>query len=387
MAAKIEGSCGEKFRRVRETFAANFENGGEIGAAIAVTIDGAPIVDLWSGHADAARTRPWTRDTLVNIYSSTKGLTAMCAHRLVDQGKLDLDAPVARYWPEFAQAGKDKLPVRFLLSHQAGLPAVRKQLAPETFYDWNAMCAALAEQEPWWEPGTRHGYHAITYGWLVGEVIRRVSGKTMGAYFRDEIARPLGLDAHVGLDAKEDARVAEIVPAPPPPPGVPNPFAEMLENPESMIARAITNPPVVVVDPKVVNSRAFRAVELPSANGHATARSLARVYGALARGGEIDGYRVLSPSSIVRGYTEQAFGFDEVLRQPSRIGLGFMLSHAGARLGPNVHPFGHPGAGGSLGFADPDAKIGFGYAMNQMGSDMVLDPRTSRLIDAVYASL
>ncbi|MFZ1890179.1 MAG: serine hydrolase domain-containing protein [Candidatus Binataceae bacterium] len=387
MAPKIEGTCGEKFRRVRETFAANFEGGGEIGAAIAVTLDGVPIVDLWGGHADAARTRPWTRDTLVNIYSSTKGLTAMCAHRLVDQGKLDLDAPVARYWPEFAQAGKDKLPVRFLLSHQAGLPAVRKQLAPGTFYDWNAMCAALAEQEPWWEPGTRHGYHAITYGWLVGEVIRRVSGKTMGAYFRDEIARPLDLDAHVGLDAKEDARVAEIVAAPPPPSGAPNPLSAMLQNPESLIARAITNPPVVVVDPKVVNSRAFRAMELPSANGHATARALARVYGALACGGDIKGHRVLSTASIERAYTEQAFGFDEVLQQTTRIGLGFMLSHAAARLGPNPHAFGHPGAGGSLGFADPEAKIGFGYAMNQMGSDTVMDPRTFRLIDAVYASL
>jgi len=387
MAAKIEGSCAEKFRRVRAVFAENFESGGEIGAAVAVTLDGAPLVDLWGGHADQARTRPWTRDTLVNIYSSTKGLTAICAHRLVDQGKLDLDAPVARYWPEFAQAGKEKLPVRFLLSHRAGLPAVSKQLAPETFYDWNAMCAALAEQKPWWEPGTRHGYHAITYGWLVGEVIRRAGGKTMGAYFRDEIAAPLGLDAHVGLDAKHDSRVAEIVPPPPPAPGAPNQLAEMLKNPESMIARAITNPPVVVVDPKVVNSRAFRAMELPSANGHATARSLARVYGALSRGGEIDGHRVLTAASIVRGYTEQAFGIDEVMLQPSRIGLGFMLSHPGARLGPNAHPFGHPGAGGSLGFADPEAKIGFGYAMNQMGQDMVLDPRASRLIDAVYASL
>ncbi|MHB8381257.1 MAG: serine hydrolase domain-containing protein [Candidatus Binataceae bacterium] len=385
--AKIEGTCGEKFHRVRESFAANFEDAGEIGAAIAVTLDGAPVIDLWGGHADAARTRPWTRDTLVNVYSTTKGLTAICAHRLVDQGKLDLDAPVAKYWPEFAQAGKDKLPVRFLLSHQAGLPAVSKPLAPETFYDWTAMCAALAEQKPWWEPGTRHGYHAITYGWLVGEVIRRASGKTMGAYFRDEIAAPLGLDAHVGLDAREDARVAEIVPSPPPAPGTPNPLSEMLKNPESMIARAIANPPVVVLDPKVVNSRAFRAMELPSANGHATARSLARVYGALARGGELDGYRVLRPASIARAYTEQAFGFDEVLQLPSRMGLGFMLSHEGARLGPNPHSFGHPGAGGSLGFADPDAKLGFGYAMNRMGSDAVMDPRTFRLIDAVYASL
>ena len=175
-------------------------------------IDGKLVVDLWGGHSDKARTKPWTRDTLVNIYSTTKGLAAMCAHRLVDQGKLDLDAPVAKYWPEFAQAGKDKLPVRYLLSHRAGLPAVRKALPPEALYDWNTMTNALAAQEPWWVPGTKHGYHAITYGWLVGEVVRRASGKTLGTYFRDEIVTPLGLDAHIGLDAKHDSRTTNIIP-------------------------------------------------------------------------------------------------------------------------------------------------------------------------------
>ncbi len=383
---KIEGNCEAKFKRVREAFAANFDH-GEVGAAVSVTLDGHPAVDLWGGHADSARKRPWTRDTLVNVYSTTKGLTAICAHRLADQRKLDFDAPVACYWPEFAQAGKEKLPVRYLLSHQAGLPAVKKPLKPEAFYDWQAMCAALAEQEPWWEPGTRHGYHAITYGWLVGEVIRRVSGRTMGSYFRDEIAAPLGLDAHVGLDARHDARVAEIIPAPPPLPGAPNRMAEMMKDPKSMFALALTNPPMLVLDPQVVNSRAFRAMELPSANGHATARSLARVYGALARGGEVEGYRVLSRESIPRCYQEQSFGLDQLMGITTRIGLGFMLSHDEARLGPNPHAFGHPGAGGSLGFADPDAKLGFGYVMNQMGSEMVMDSRTARLIDAVYECL
>lgn len=385
MATKLEGTCDPKFSRVKDVFAANFETAGEVGAAVAVTIDGKPVLDLWAGHADKARTRPWTRDTIVNVYSTTKGLAAMCAHRLVDQGKLDLDAPVARYWPEFGQAGKDKMPVRYLLSHRAGLPAVRKPLPREAFFQWDTMCAALAEQEPWWEPGTNFGYHAITYAWLVGEVIRRVSGKTPGTYFREQIAEPLGLDAHIGLDAKHDARTAEIIGAPAPEHGETNLMMEMLRDPESMTAKAIINPPIDIVAD--ANTRAWRGMELPSANGHATARSIARVYGALARGGEIDGYRVLTPESIVRCYTEQSSGMDLVMKVYGRIGLGFMLNSSEIPMGPNPNPFGHPGAGGSIGFADPDAKVGFGYVMNQMGASVTSDPRAIRLIEAVYASL
>ena len=385
MAQGMDGTCDTRFRRVREAFASNFETMGEVGAAVAVTVDGKPVVDLWGGYADPQRTRPWSRDTLVNVYSTTKGLTAICAHRLVDQGKLDLEAPVAKYWPEFAQAGKDKMPVKFLLSHRSGLPAVKKPLPREVFFQWDAMCAALAAQEPWWEPGTNFGYHALTYGWLVGEVIRRASGKTPGTYFREEIVEPLGLDAYIGLDAKYDARTAEIIGAPPPKPGETNQMMEMLRDPESMSAKAITNPPInVVLD---ANSREWRAMELPSANGHATARSIARAYGAVARGGEIDGYRVLTPESIVRCYTEQSRGVDLVMKVRGRIGLGFMLNSPEVPMGPNPHPFGHPGAGGSIGFADPDAKVGFAYVMNQMSSATTLDPRPQRLIEAVYASL
>src|SRR5208282_5387074 len=201
----IEGQCDPRFEKVRAAFAANFESRGEVGAATAVMLNGRPVVDLWGGHMEKERTRPWTRDTLVNVYSTTKGLTAIYAHRLVDAGALDLDAPVATYWPEFAQAGKEKIPVRFLLSHRAGLPAVRKLLDDDALFNWNKMTMALAEQEPWWEPGTRHGYHALTFGWLVGEVIRRITGKTLGTYFREEIAQPLGLDCHIGLDARHDA--------------------------------------------------------------------------------------------------------------------------------------------------------------------------------------
>ncbi len=385
MAVQAEGSCDARFRRVKEVFESNFANGLEVGAAVAATIDGKPVVDLWGGHADAARTRPWMRDTLVNVFSTTKGITAILAHRLVDQGKLDLDAPVARYWPEFAQVGKEKIPVNYLLSHRAGLPAVRKQLPPDAWVNWPVMCAALAAETPWWEPGTRHGYHALTFGYLVGEVIRRITGKTPGAYLRDEITAPNSLDIHIGVDASFDSRIAELVGAKPPP-GTAKAFAEMASDPESITYKAIANP-VPVVDPKLVNSRAWRGAEIPAANGHATARDLARLYDALATGGSLAGRRILTTESIARASTEQAIGPDVVLGAKTRWGLGFALTQPEIPLGPNPRAFGHPGAGGSLGFADPDARVGFGYTMSQMGSDALLDGRAAALFNALYESL
>ena len=386
MAVKIEGTCDPKFNRVKDAFAENFEKRSEVGAAAAVVLDGKSVVDIWGGHADKAATRPWTRDTLVNVYSTTKGVTAICAHRLVDKGLLDIDAPVAKYWPEFAQAGKDKLPVRFLLSHRAGLPAVRKILDGDALFNWTTMTTALAEQEPWWEPGTAHGYHAVTFGWLVGEVIRRITGKTPGVYLRDEIAGPLGLDFHIGLDAKHDARVASLIASPPPGPGEPNIFAEAMKNPESVVAKAFMNPPLMG-KPGLVNSREWRAAEIPAANGHGTARSLARLYGALARGGELDGVRVMSKDEVAKCSIEQSNGPDAVLTINTRFSQGFMMSQPGAELGPNAKSFGHPGAGGSLGYADPEAKIGFGYTMNKMQASLLIDPRATALIEAVYASI
>jgi CubicO group peptidase (beta-lactamase class C family) len=386
MSVKIEGTCDPKFSRVKDAFAENFDQRGEVGAAAAVTLDGKSVVDLWAGHADKAKTRPWTRDQLVNVYSTTKGVTAICAHRLADQGKLDFDAPVAKYWAEFAKGGKEKIPVNFLLSHRAGLPAVRKTLEEDALFDWHKMTSALAEQEPWWEPGTRHGYHAITFGYLVGEVIRRITGKTPGQYFRDELAGPLDLDFHIGLDAKDDARVANLIPSPPPAPGEPNIFAEIMKDPESVTAKAFMNPPVLS-KPGLVNSREWRGAEIPAANGHGTARSLARLYGALARGGELDGVKVMSPNQIARCSLEQASGPDTCLFISTRFSLGFMMSQPGASLGPNPKSFGHPGAGGSLGFADPQSKIGFGYTMNKMQASLLIDPRATALIDAVYGSM
>ena len=386
MAVKIEGTCDPKFNRVKDAFAENFEKRGEVGAAAAVMLDGKSVVDIWAGHADKEKTRPWARDTLVNVYSTTKGVTAICAHRLADKGLLDIDAPVAKYWPEFAQAGKDKLPVRYLLSHKAGLAAVRKTLDEDALFKWDKMTTALAEQEPWWEPGTKHGYHALTFGYLVGEVIRRITGKTPGTYLRDEIAGPLGLDLHIGLDAKNDARTGDMIPTPPPAPGEPNLFAEIMKDTESVTFKAFMNPPGGM-RPGLVNTREWRAAEIPAANGHTTARSLAKLYGAVARGGELDGVRVMSKEQVAQCSIEQSNGPDALLILNTRFSLGFMMSQPGASLGPNAKSFGHPGAGGSLGYADPEAKIGFGYTMNKMHAGLLIDARATALIDAVYASM
>ena len=386
MAVKIEGTCDPKFNRVKDVFAENFEKRGEVGAAAAVMLDGKSVVDIWAGHADRDKTRPWTRDTLVNVYSTTKGITAICAHRLADKGLLDIDAPVAKYWPEFAQAGKDKMPVRYLLSHRAGMAAVRKPLDDDALFKWDKMTTALAEQEPWWEPGTKHGYHALTFGYLVGEVIRRITGKTPGTYLRDDLAGPLGLDLHIGLDAKNDARTGDMIAMPPPGPGEPNLFAEVMKNPESVAFKAFMNPPGGM-RPGLVNTREWRAAEIPAANGHTTARSLAKLYGVLARGGELDGVRVMSKEQVAKCSIEQSSGPDALLVINTRFSLGFMMSQPGASLGPNAKSFGHPGAGGSLGYADPEAKIGFGYTMNKMHASLLIDPRATALIEAVYASM
>ncbi|MGC2444252.1 serine hydrolase domain-containing protein [Candidatus Binatus sp.] len=386
MAVKIEGTCDPKFNRVKDAFAENFEKRGEVGAAAAIMLDGKSVVDIWAGHADKEKTRPWARDTLVNVYSTTKGVTAICAHRLADKGLLDIDAPVAKYWPEFAQAGKDKLPVRYLLSHKAGLAAVRKTLDEDALFKWDKMTTALAEQEPWWEPGTKHGYHALTFGYLVGEVIRRITGKTPGTYLREELAGPLGLDLHIGLDAKNDARTGDMIPMPPPAPGEPNLFAEIMKDTESVTFKAFMNPPGGM-RPGLVNTREWRAAEIPAANGHTTARSLAKLYGAVARGGELDGVRVMSKEQVAQCSIEQSNGPDALLILNTRFSLGFMMSQPGASLGPNAKSFGHPGAGGSLGYADPEAKFGFGYTMNKLHAGLLIDARATALIDALYASM
>jgi len=389
MTREIHGRVHPKFARVRDAFAKEFEDGNEVGASLCVTQGGETVVDLWAGFRDAKRTLPWQRDTLANVYSTTKGITALAAHRLVDEGLLDLDAPVARYWPEFGQNGKERLPVRHLLSHQAGLCAVAKPLAPETIFDWDAMTRHLAEQEPWWEPGRAHGYHALTFGWLVGELVRRLRGRKIGDVVRDEIARPLGAEFEIGFGPELDPRVAPLLAGPvhPPPPdqaGL-DMLSQIQQDPEGMLARTFANPPLLTMSP---NDRAWRAAELAAANGHSNAFSLARIYGALANGGALDGVRLLSREAVVRARAEQVSGPDRVLPLRTRFALGYFLPTDEEPLGPNPNAFGHGGAGGSYSLADPENRLSFGYVMNLVHTGMwLVDPRPRRLLAAAYACL
>jgi CubicO group peptidase (beta-lactamase class C family) len=379
---EISGECASRFAKVKDAFAANFAGGREVGASFAVTVDGEPVVDLWGGHADAARTRPWQRDTIVNVFSTTKAMAATCAHWAADRGLLDLDAPVASVWPEFAAKGKAEIPIRWLLSHQAGLAALREPLAPEVFYDWGRMTAALAAQEPWWKPGDGSGYHALTYGYLVGEVVRRATGRTLGTLFRDEIARPLGADFHIGLPPSEDARVAEMV-APTPEEEAAAGGAAVLA-PGSLIEAVMANPRIT---PALANTAPWRRAEIPAANGHGNARSVARVMSALACGGSVGGVRILSPAALARATDEQCIGQDRVLPLVMRWGLGFMLAHPGLPISPTLKAFGHGGWGGSLGIADPDTRVSWAYVMNKMSPGTTGDTRAFELAMALYASL
>lgn len=382
----IDGHCDPRFTAVRETFFRNFTERGDAGASVCVYVEGTRVVDCWGGWADAARTRPFGAETIVSVASTTKGPVALCAHMLAERGKLDLDAPVARYWPEFAQAGKEGIPVRSLLSHRAGLPAIRPALPASALFDWTAMTAAIAASAPWWTPGERHGYHALTYGHLIGEVIRRADGRTVGAFLREEVTGPLRADFFVGVPEDADARAAQVLP--PPPPTEATIWDTLLADGESLAGRTFLNPPRPA---GLENTRAWRAAEIPAANGHASARGLARVYAALARGGELDGVRLLAPDTIERAIVEQSRGRDAVLTLPTRFATGFMLGMPEGifECGPGRRTFGHPGRGGSIGFADPDARVGFGYVTNQYQTSTARHPdrRVASLVDALYAAL
>jgi CubicO group peptidase (beta-lactamase class C family) len=378
----VQGECAPRFAKVREAFEKSFAAGEEVGASFAAFQDGAPVVDLWGGHADAARSRPWQRDTLVNVFSTTKAPAALVLHVLAERGVVDLDAPVAAYWPEFARAGKEALRVRDLLAHRAGLAALRAPLPLEALWDPARMCEALAAEAPWWEPGTESGYHAMTYGFLVGEVARRASGRTLGAFFRDEVARPLGADFWIGLPASEDARVAELVPPSPADLAAAGPAAAPA--PGSLLAQVMANPPLV---PATANRPEWRRAEIPAANGHGNARSVARVMAALACGGSLGGVRVIGPDALARATREEWRGKDLVLGVEMRWGLGFMLESDTLPLSPGGRAFGHGGWGGSLGIADPEARLGWAYVMNKMSPGTLGDTRAFRLAQALYSAL
>jgi len=378
---EIGGWCDRRFTAVRDAFAANFAERGETGAAVCLAVHGTVVADLWSGWAGPGPDRPWQRDTLVNVFSVGKGLIAACTAGLIGRGLLDPDAPVARYWPEFGAAGKAAVTLRQLLSHQAGLPALRDPMPDGSMLDRPVLVSALAAEPPWWPPGSAHGYHVNTFGFLAGEVIRRVTGMTVGAVLRDEIAGPLGADVHIGLPAAEHGRVAEFLW---PDAGAPAVLPGVTEG-QRMIINAYFNPPDFS-GAGVINTAAWRAAEVPSANAHATASGVARVYAALAGGGGLDGVRVVDSGALAAAATEQVYGDDLVLRRPSRFGLGFQLTQPERPLGPGPRAFGHFGAGGSVGLCDPDAGAALGYVTSQMGPRWQ-NPRNRALIDAAFACL
>ena len=376
----IDGACDARFARVRDAFVRNFTDHAERGGAVAVALRGKVVVDLWGGFADVARQNPWQRDTIVNFFSVSKALCTIAVLRLAEERALDLDTAVSRYWPEFAQGGKDAITVRQMMSHQAGLPAIREPLADEAMLDWETIVDALARQEPWWKPGTTHGYHVNTFGFLAGELVRRASGKTIGTYLRETVAEPLGADVHIGLPRSEHARTAEFLwPGDPPKP-------ESLPDDGALMRWNTYWNPAGFSGARWVNTQAWREAEVPSTNGHGNARGIARVYAALANGGEIDGVRIVSRAMLAQATQEHVSGFDQINGRNTRFGIGFQLTQEERPLGPNPGGFGHFGAGGGLGFCDPQSGIAFGYVTNDMGPRWQ-NPRNRGLIEAVFSSL
>ena len=388
----INGSSTEQFSEVRREFERNFSERHEVGASVCVTLDGETVVDLWGGTADPARGRAWERDTIGLIWSSTKGATSLVAWMLVARGELDLDAPVAEYWPEFAKNGKENLPVRFLLTHQAGLAALRDPIPSDGYFDWDLITDLLAAQEPLWEPGTRHGYHALTYGHLVGEVCRRITGETIGEFFRREIAEPRALEFWIGLPAECEDRIAPTIPAALPGPDDPIPsfYRAGMSDPASVPGLVLFNSGDLLA-PGFMNTKRGHASGLPAMGGIANARGLAGMYRALAIGG--DG--LVGPDEVAGMSSTMAAGLDATMLVPTRWSTGFVKSIDNSHLGPgdrdgcvmSENAFGYVGMGGSMGFADPSAYLSFGYTMNRQGMTTGLDARAQSLIDATYRAL
>ena len=386
MGVEVGGHVEPGFEGVRDAFAKNFEEQGEVGASYAFYVDGAQVVDIWGGtRTDTGAA--YDGDTLQIVFSSTKGATAACAHLLAQRGLLDIDAPVVEYWPEFGQAGKEHIPVRWLLSHQAGLPTIDAKLTRAEALAWEPVIHALEVQAPYWEPGVAHGYHALTYGYLVGEVVRRVDGRSLGTFFHDEFAEPLGLEFWIGLPEALEPRVAPMIPMG----AADGPSMEDLLGADALIVRALTLNGALSGGDLAwnANQRDFRAAELPAGNGVANARSLARLYAGLM--GAVDGgpsEGLLSAQQIDAARVLQTSGMDQVLSLPgfdveSTIALGFWSASPFAPIGGR-HAFGHSGAGGSVGFADPEHHVAGGYVMSKMNMGISADPRSSALIRASY---
>jgi CubicO group peptidase (beta-lactamase class C family) len=372
---RVEGFADEKFARVRGVFEENLASGADLGASFCATIGGETVVDLWGGWADEAKGRPWEKDTIVNVYSTTKTMTALCALMLADRGELDFTAPVARYWPEFAANGKEGVTVAHLMSHASGLSGWKEPLRAADLYDWEKATRLLAEQAPFWPPGTASGYHALTQGYLVGEVVRRISGRSLGTFFREEIAEPLGLDFHIGLPASEDHRVADLIP---PPPG--DPLSAPAHS--DLMVNMMTNPGIDVL---ATRTRAWRAAEIPAAGGTGNARSVAGAHVILANGGLAKGRRLMSEAGARKALERQVDGVDQILGARIPYGLGFGLAD-GPIAFPNPNTIFWGGYGGSVIVIDYDARATYAYVMNRMGVTTIGDARGMALLHAMWAA-
>jgi CubicO group peptidase (beta-lactamase class C family) len=354
--AAIEGFCEPRFEAVREVLAANLSSGSDVGASVAVYLGGEPVVDIWGGRTQAG---PWQRDTIINVWSITKTMTALCALLLADRGELDFHAPVAKYWPEFAAEGKSGVEVRHLMGHTSGLATWTSPMTVEDLYDWEKATSLLAAQAPSWEPGSRSEYHALTHGYLIGEVVRRITGRTLGTFFREELATPLGADFHIGLPPEHDARVADVIPH------------EKAPGP--------SNPPLT---PDVTWTEAWRRAEIPAAGGQGNARSVARIQAVLAAGGG----PLLSAAGCERVFDQQSDGVDAMLGLHIRFGLGYALPSPGLPL-PSPRSVAWGGWGGSVIVVDLDANLTVSYVMNRMGAELTGDSRGASIILAAYTSL
>jgi CubicO group peptidase (beta-lactamase class C family) len=387
----VEGWCDPRFAGVLDAFVANFEAREEVGASVAITLEGRAVVELWGGRV-AVGGDPWKRDTVCVVFSCTKGASALCAHIAADRGLLDLDAPVTRYWPAFGQAGKEGALVSMMLDHSVGLPAVRERLKDGAFYDYDHMVGVLERQAPFWKPGTRNGYHGVTSAWTVGEMVRRSTGTRMGVFLREEVTGPLGVDFWMGLPEEHEPRVAPMIAAPIDAAARDTRIARaMLADPQGPPALFMTN-----MGGFSANARAARAAEIGSATGVSNGAGLAGLYAPLANGGTLNGVTLVGEDTLTRmGQVSVATHEDATLMIPTRFSLGFMKSMDNRRLENTAAcsailseaAFGHVGAGGSIGFADPACQMSFGYAMNRMGQGILLNDRGQALVDAAYLAL
>ena len=373
----IKGSFDEKFASARDLFEQNFAKHGDVGASFAVTVEGEFVVDIWGGHRDAAGTEPWEEDTIVNVYSTTKTMAALSALVLADRGEIDFYAPASKYWPEFAQNGKEKIEVRHFMSHTAGLSGLDEQMSGDALYDWDNVVRALAEQAPWWEPGTASGYHAMTQGHLIGEVVRRVTGKSIGQFFADEIAGPLGADFHIGTPEVHWPRIGELIPPDEQPGG------DTLDS-DSVAAKTFRSPAPDAAESKTAG---WRLAEIPAANGHGNARSVVRAQTPIANDGTAFGVELLSKEGVNRVFDEQIYGQDLVLGVPMRFGMGYGLNGKEIPMGPNEHIAYWGGWGGSTIVVDADARLCVSYVMNRMLPSVLGDPRGYNLLQEIYKRL